>query len=219
MHISSKLTTSIAAALAFSTFGAIGVLPAEAEPISCDNWCHAPTPGESISSARSETFGFVGLRWNFGAKSPALTAGVRYTHTDTDNSVLGAKFDVSVDLKKDFTFTPTVRLLGLAGNREIQAELGLGLQSSDWQWLVAGGLQIPHLNAGANYTLAGELTPYIEVNSLGRPTAPNIVRGYPSCFSNGDPYQVIDGTITVDKFTYLVGDADVVDGFTCFSAP
>lgn len=205
------------AALALLAGAALGALPARADDPPCPV-CEAPIPGESVSSASTQTVGFVGLRWNFGAEAPAITAGLRHTRTDVDEGVLGAKLDVSLDLKTDFSFAPTVRLLGVAGNRNLQGELGLGIQTADWQGLMTAGVQLPYVNAGANLTFDGTLAPFIEANGLGRPSAPIFIEGGLTCASNGFWLEEVAWSAIepVDGYYYLVEDAAVVDGYTCF---
>lgn len=220
-----KTTTQFAmAALAASMLLSIGILPAgAADPGVCEvadgTDCNAPIPGEPISEASSQTVGFVGLRWDFGAEAPAITAGLRYTRTDIDDSVLGAKFDLSLDLEKDVTFTPTIRLLGVAGNRDIQGELGVGIRTFDWQGMMTAGVQLPYINAGANLTFDGTLAPFVEVNGLGRPAAPVLVNGEFTCPEGPSRLvPVVDGMIDPDNYDPLtVDDSDVVGGFTCFA--
>lgn len=215
--MASNTISRAAAALALLTVATLGTLPASAEADPCEV-CEAPIPGESVSSASSQTVGFVGLRWTFGAETPALTAGLRHTRTDIDDSVLGAKLDLSVDLKKDFTFTPTVRLLGLAGNRDVQGELGLGFQTSDWQGLMTAGVQLPHVDVGANLAFDGAFAPFIEVNGLGRAAAPILIDGEMTCPRDGLWLeQVINGEIALNSLpVYSVDYYDIVDGYTCF---
>lgn len=213
-------THVIALAMAGSLLVVAGTAPSLADADPC-KVCEAPIPGESISASTSQTVGFVGLRWNFGSKAPAVTAGIRHTTTDTDNGVLGVKLDLSVDLKPDFTFTPTLRLLGVAGNRDAQAELGLGLDTLTRQGLIAAGIQAPHVNAGANFSFDGTLAPYVELNSLGRPSAPIRIDGELKCSTDG----VWMLAVQPDNETrpipsggpyYAVDPADIVDGYTCY---
>lgn len=207
-----------AAALVVLTVAALSTIPARADADPCPI-CEAPIPGESVSSASSQTVGFVGLRWSFGSDAPAVTAGVRHTRTEIDERVLGVKLDISLDLKTDLTFTPTIRLLGLAGNRDIQGELGLGFQTSDWQGLVAAGVQLSYFNAGANLTFDGTLSPYAEINGLGRPSAPVLIDGEMTCSNPAFWLVPVPGDYEIepyDTILFTVDLADVVDNFTCF---
>jgi hypothetical protein len=120
------------------------------------------------SSTRTDTRVFVGLQWNFGNSRPEIMLGAQHTETDSDNSVVGGKFDVALpfDLQN---LKPTVRLLALAGNRDLQGELGLGIQTSDWKPLIAVGAQLPFVDFGANYVFDEAFKPYIGLNSLKKP--------------------------------------------------
>lgn len=218
MTVSTAVLRSATTALILFALLAFGALPAKADILDCYSpECQAPIAGESIASPSSETTGFVGLRWNFGAEVPAVTVGIRYTRTGIDDNVSGAKFDFSLDLKKDFTFTPTVRLLGIAGSRDVQGELGLGIQTADWQALLSGGVQVPYVNAGANLTLDGTLAPYVELNGLGRPSAPLVIEAGLTCAVDGMLLQVLEGDAFQANSEYYTPLPDlVVDGYTCF---
>ncbi len=126
----------------------------------------APLPPPS--STQTETRVFVGLQWNFGNDRPEIMLGVRHTETDSDDSVIGGKFDIALpfDLAN---FRPTIRLLALAGNRDLQGEAGLGIQTSDWKPLIAVGAQLPFLDFGANYVFDEAFKPYIGLDSLKKP--------------------------------------------------
>lgn len=214
----SVTTASMVAALTLLMSAAVGTLPARADILDCYSpQCQAPIPGQSIADPSSETAGFVGLRWNFGSQVPAVTVGIRFTRTGVDDDVTGAKMDFSLDLKKDFAFTPTVRLLGIVGNRDVQGELGLGIQTADWQALLSGGVQLAHFNLGANLTLDGTLAPFVELNGLGRPLPPLLIEGELTCAVDGMLLQPVDGDTFEGPIEYYTpGPGLIVDGYTCF---
>ncbi len=121
-----------------------------------------------------ETRFMVGLHWNFGDVRPELVLGVRRTETLSDDQVFGGKLDVAIPLTTDIaTLKPVVRLLGVVGNRDVQGEAGGGIRLLDWQPLIAAGIQAPYSTAGANYFFTDGLKPYLGINSLVQPKAPN----------------------------------------------
>jgi hypothetical protein len=130
----------------------------------------APAAPLITSSTRTDTRVFVGLQWNFGNSRPEIMLGAQHTETDSDNQVVGGKFDVALPFDLH-DIKPTVRLLALAGNREVQGELGLGIQTFDWKSLIAVGAQLPFVDFGANYVFDEAFKPYIGLNSLKKPDA------------------------------------------------
>lgn len=127
----------------------------------------AGVPGTTTYSSNSETVGFVGIQVDLGDMQPEIVGGVRYTKTDTDNDVTGAKADVAFPLVGDAPFVPTVRVLGLMGSTEVQGEAGIGYDFAGQQPLLAVGAQGPYVNGGMNLELDGTFHPYIGANTLG----------------------------------------------------
>lgn len=201
----------MAGALAFVVLAGLPTL-ATAEK-SCVE-CVAPSGGSSGGSG-SQTVAFLGLQWSFGASSPEVTTGVRYVRADDDGLVFGAQADAAFPLLSD-SFAPTIRLLGLAGNEDVQAQAGVGYDFSTALPLVAVGAQVSYLNAGANIELGGGVKPYVGINSL---TKPSLAAGgtevtcptdylKTSVEISGDDAYIEDGTI-------LVPPDRVVGGYTC----
>lgn len=90
-------------------------------------------------SDRNETVFSIGIQLDFGDMQPEIVGAVRHTNTDEDNDVVGGKLDVAIPILGDDNFMPTVRVLGLAGSRDIQGEAGLGFDFAAQQALVAAG--------------------------------------------------------------------------------
>jgi hypothetical protein len=128
-------------------------------------------PGEGGGSAEFETQFLGGLQWNFGSSAPELVLGVRRTRTDADDTVVGGKLDFAFPLNAHFFDGLTFRAMGLAGDRDVQGEFGLGLNGFDFKPLIAAGAQGPYVNGGANYIFGVGLQPYLGANSLQRPRA------------------------------------------------
>lgn len=137
---------------------------------SCDGIPPCVAPAGGSASSNTETVGFLGLQWNFGSNAPELILGLRHTNTQADDRVYGGKVDLAFPLGKDL-FTPTVRVLGLAGNVDFQGELGMGIDTRSMSPLLAIGLQVPYANLGANYVFGDGFRPYVGFNSLERPSS------------------------------------------------
>jgi hypothetical protein len=116
-------------------------------------------------SSKSETVFSLGIQFEFGDMQPEIVGAVRHTKTDDDNDVYGGKLDVAVPILGDDNFMPTVRILGLAGSRDVQGEAGLGFDFAAQQALVGAGVQVPYVNGGVNWQFDGEWHPYLGVNT------------------------------------------------------
>ncbi len=125
----------------------------------------APPPPTSQYSSKSETVFSIGIQFDFGDMQPEIVGAVRHTKTDDDNDVYGGKLDVAVPILGDDNFMPTVRVLGLAGSRDVQGEAGLGFDFAAQQALVGAGVQVPYVNGGVNLQFDGEWHPYLGVNT------------------------------------------------------
>src|SRR4051794_17711585 len=74
-------------------------------------------------SSRYQTVFSLGIRFDFNDMRPQLVAGVRRTETTGHNGVFGGKLDIAFPLSMDMAFDPSIRLLGVAGGRDVQGEL------------------------------------------------------------------------------------------------
>lgn len=170
------------------------------------------TPIGTGGGSGSQTVGFVGLQWNFGSSSPEVTGGVRYLTQNSNGVVYGAQADASVPLMGG-NFGPTVRLLGLAGNTDVQAQAGGGFDFATQLPVASFGGQAPYVTAGANVELGGDIRPYIGLNSLARPSL-----GEDRVLSCAVPYslvQVVNGLTVQDNRS--VDPSQVLDGYTCYA--
>ena len=138
-----------------------------------------PAPTTTTYHARHDTQFLAGLQWNFGDSTPEFVVGVRHTRTNTSDNVVGIKGDVAVPLDNKRWKQPVVRVMGVAGNRDVQGELGLGVQVNTWKPVVGAGVQGPFVNGGANYIFGDGLKPYIGVNSLKKPKKRKVVADAP----------------------------------------
>ena len=208
-----RITLGLVAAAASTV-----LLSSQSHAIVCDataSRCLAPTGGGGGLRDAWETKVFAGLQWNFGDKETNLIFGVRRTQTDVNSVVRGAKFDIAVPLNSEFAkIKPIVRIMGVAGNRDVQAEFGLGFKTLDWKPIIAGGVQVPYFNIGTNYIFDNGFKHYAGINSLKCAVAPRNEGGALSCdaFHSLQPSStVVSGGIT------SVDPAAVINGQTCFS--
>lgn len=118
----------------------------------------------------------IGVQWNFGTFMPEVVLAVRGTETRPQQQVYGAQADLAypINLLQPIQW-PTVRLLGLAGNRDFIGQGGVGLQLGTFLPVIAGGLQGPQGYLGANFVLGQGIQPYIGVNAFSRAIPPRRV--------------------------------------------
>jgi hypothetical protein len=119
-----------------------------------------------------ETRFMAGLQWNFGTSNPELVLGARRTETQSDNSVLGGKFDLAIPINTVDFMKPVVRVMGLGGNRDVQGEFGFAMRLIDWKPMLSLDAQGPYSTAGFNLGLDWKIDPFAGFNSLNRPSAP-----------------------------------------------
>ena len=130
-----------------------------------------------VTSARDEARVGVGLQWNFGSSQPELMLAARWTRTQTDSNVVGVKFDVALPVLNGWR--PTLRLMGLAGDRDIQGEFGFGYRFATSKFVLGLGAQAPYVNGGMNYEFGDSVAAYAGVNTFGRLVAPRQTTAVP----------------------------------------
>jgi hypothetical protein len=113
-----------------------------------------------------ETRFLAGLQWNFGASAPEVVLGIRSTRTFRGNDAYGGKLDIAVPVSINWN-RPVVRVMGVAGVRQVQLEFGGGVRLFDWRPVLGAGLQGLYSNGGTNYLPSEGFAPYIGVNDLG----------------------------------------------------
>ena len=124
---------------------------------------------EPVESRRDAFRIGAGLQWDFGSMMPSFILSGRWTQTRTNDSVVGGRVELAIPLMADYR--PTVRLLALAGNRDVQGEAGFGYRFATSDFLVGLGVQAPYTNVGVNYAFASSFMPYAGVNTFGRAPA------------------------------------------------
>lgn len=96
--------------------------------------------------SRSETTGYVGVRWVFDdkvSKTPQLILGIRDTTTNKSNKVSGADLSLSVDLTKGQV--ADVRLGWVGGKCDALATAGVG-------YSMAGKAPLGYLGVAGKYS-------------------------------------------------------------------
>ncbi|WP_424982799.1 hypothetical protein [Maritalea sp. S77] len=112
----------------------------------------------------------IGLRFEFGdVVKPSVVGAVRTTNTSEDNVVTGALFDVAVPFGPDQNFLPTIRLMGVFGNPDVQGLAGVGFEFGENQGILAVGAQIKHLEGGVHVGFDGSFAPYAGASTYGGP--------------------------------------------------
>ena len=115
----------------------------------------------------------VGLQWNFGTSQPEIVLAARWTRSHTDASAFGGKVDLTFPVMTEFR--PTLRLMGVAGARDIQGEYGFGYRFAASKVLIGLGAQAPFTNAGIDYTIGENFAAHGGVNTFGRLVGPRQV--------------------------------------------
>lgn len=126
--------------------------------------CSLPEGG-----SRSENQAFVGivLTLNRGEVQPKVSAGLRRILVEGNDHVTGVEINFTT-APSDLGNT-TLRLVGLAGKRNVMANIGLGYNVADNSLLINGGVQMPYLRASVDYNpKSNALTPQLELNSYGK---------------------------------------------------
>jgi hypothetical protein len=125
------------------------------------------------TSNRLKTVFSLGIQWDFSDMKPQLVGAVRRTETTSRDAVHGGKVDLAIPLSANMSFDPTLRVLGLAGGREVQGEAGFGWRVRGGEFMASVGVQAPYTNGGVNFVFNGPIKPYFGVNTIGRAPAPN----------------------------------------------
>lgn len=125
-----------------------------------------------INEDMDETMFSFGLRFFFGEKTPELVGAARNTTTDENSDVTGFQADIAIPLSKESNGKPTVRVLGLFGEREVLGQAGIGYNFGTNQTMFSAGVQIPNFEAGFNVEADGKFNPFAGVNTFEEPTVP-----------------------------------------------
>jgi hypothetical protein len=122
--------------------------------------------GTSQEGGIDETRFLAGLQWNFGNGAPEVVLGIRSTRTFRGNDAYGGKLDIAVPVSLNWN-RPVVRVMAVAGVRQVQLEFGGGVRLIDWRPVLGAGLQGHYSNGGTNYLPSEGFAPYLGVNDLG----------------------------------------------------
>ena len=127
-----------------------------------------PVRGSTTTyESRTDTIFTIGLRFSFGSSQPSVVAGVRHLKTDKDNDVTGILGELDIVLGNTF-IAPSVRVMGLFGNRTVQGKAGAGFNFNTNQILGELGVQGLHSEAGVTINSDFSIDPFIGVNSFRR---------------------------------------------------
>jgi hypothetical protein len=161
---------------------ALGAAPAQAAFICNTPDCVLPVgttaPGTSTTSLRSQsaTRFSIGLQMDLYTGEPQLVAAIRHTVTLPHNQVYGGQGDITmpINLAQPLQM-PTIRALGIAGERDVMALVGGGVVLGSFLPVASAAVQVPYATAGANYVFGRGFQPYAGVNSFARAVAPRVV--------------------------------------------
>jgi hypothetical protein len=139
-------------------------------PMAISGWSGigAPPPTTTVFGSRTQTLFSIGIQYDFGDQEAQLVGAIRHTKTNASNNVTGGKFDIALPIFGEKKFQPTIRVLGLAGSRTVQGELGVGFEMGSNSALIGAGVQVPYANGGVNYVFVDGFEPYLGINSIGK---------------------------------------------------
>lgn len=132
-------------------------------------------------TAVNQTTASIGFRFEFGdTVSPSVVGSVRQTHTDTSNNVSGGMLDLSLPFGPGDNFMPTIRLMGIIGNTDVQGIGGVGFDFGEGQGVVSGGVQIRNFQFGSHFSFGGQFEPYVDISTYGGPPTRGTTFGPPA---------------------------------------
>ena len=206
IHVTSSRAT-IAGLLGSLTL--LAVQPAFAGIPACND-CSAPvlTGQTTVNGDRNSTQIYGGVQWTFGA-GPELVLGVRASHTNASKKTAGAKLEATFPFSAQSITFDKLRLRLFGGTRTVLPELGFGYSFANASWLLSGAVQTDYLLIGTDYAWSsGQWQPFVGLNTLRRPKAPNTgAAGVLGCSDGGE--------LTDVTSLPFVAPEDQVNGFTC----
>lgn len=129
-----------------------------------------------VATSKTTTKGFVGLQWTFGSNAtrPEAVIGLAYGKVDHNGDLTGAKASMHFSLS-DVIAPAKVKLTGLVGESDVQAEIGLGYDLDGQAFFGVGGLNTQYFSGGADIDFSGGLEGYIGLHSIGEFDKPAVV--------------------------------------------
>ena len=120
-------------------------------------------------SENSDTTLFVGLSWTFGSRGQGVEGilGVAYGEIDLDEDVKGAKLSAHFGLTDGFSFDK-IKLTGLVGDDDAQAEIGGGYSFKIDQPFAVIGVNGEYVAAGADIFFDQTYEGYLTLHSIGK---------------------------------------------------
>lgn len=127
----------------------------------------SPPPTTTVTGI-SRTTAFVGLNWVFSANGQSVEGilGVAHGNVDASGDVTGAKGALHFGLNDGIELRK-LKLTGLVGDNDIQAEGGLGFNLANGSLFGIGGLNGDYFHAGGDLHFNGLFEGYAGVHSIG----------------------------------------------------
>ncbi|MEL6807269.1 MAG: hypothetical protein AAFO97_05775 [Pseudomonadota bacterium] len=126
-------------------------------------------PPTTTLVGKSDSTLFVGLSWTFGSRGQGVEAiiGAAYGDIDDDEDVTGAKLSAHFGLTDGFSFDK-IKLTGLIGDDDAQAELGLGYSFKIDQAFAVAGVNGEFVAAGADIFFDQTYEGYLTLHTIGK---------------------------------------------------
>lgn len=128
----------------------------------------APPPRPPAPSGSETTTLFVGLNWVFGNGGQTVEGiiGVAHGKVDGAGDVTGAKGALHFRVNDGLSLRK-VKLTGLWGDQDVQAEGGLGFNVENGNAFATGGVNGGYFHAGGDLNFGGLLEGYVGIHTIG----------------------------------------------------
>ncbi|WP_108838662.1 hypothetical protein [Tateyamaria sp. Alg231-49] len=126
-------------------------------------------PPTTTLVGKSDTTLFAGLSWTFGSRGQGVEGilGVAYGDIDVDEDVTGAKLSAHFGFTDGFSFDK-IKLTGLIGDDDAQAELGFGYSFKIDQPFAVAGVNGEFVAVGADIFFDQTYEGYLTLHSIGK---------------------------------------------------
>ena len=126
-------------------------------------------PPTTTLVGKSDSTLFVGLSWTFGSRGQGVEGiiGAAYGDIDDDEDVTGAKLSAHFGFTDGFSFDK-IKLTGLIGDDDAQAELGFGYSFKIDQPFGVAGVNGEFVAAGADIFFDQTYEGYLTLHSIGK---------------------------------------------------
>ena len=141
--------------------------------------------------SRNDNTVYVGINWNFGARTGATAVlGYRDAHVKKNGNVDGWKAEATWVLSGAPMGFGEIRAKYLKGEREVQGEIGAGFSGAHEAFLLNAGVQGPYINGNLDYLFNKGFLGSIGVNSLDKVKKPKKVSTCPPGYTLDDANDV-----------------------------